>query len=176
MNPSHTMRLASLEKHYRDVCGYSVRFFKETAASTHDGMIEFWTDGDELHNEWGASTVVQRASSLSSAKNKKLSHALDLVGFILNEIKPFASVVVMKMDIEGSEHEILPQLLIKGALCDIDLIFIEYHPLVLSSSQNILLWHVNSVINAEIPGCKVKLNYLDDESFLHDADDTVNTC
>lgn len=42
MNPTHTMRLSTLEKHYTQSCGYSVRFFKETAASTHNGWVDFW--------------------------------------------------------------------------------------------------------------------------------------
>ena len=34
MNPSHTPRLVALERHYTDTCGYSVRFFTETAAGS----------------------------------------------------------------------------------------------------------------------------------------------
>ena len=36
--------------------------------------------------------------------------------------------VVMKLDIEGSELEVLPDLLVTGSLQHIDLVTIEYHP------------------------------------------------
>ena len=36
--------------------------------------------------------------------------------------------VVMKMDIEGSEYVVLPDLLVRGAVCGIDHIFGEFHP------------------------------------------------
>lgn len=173
MNPSHTLRLAALETHYRETCGYSVRFFKETAASTHAGTVDFWTDGDTLNEEWGASQMLQ--GNTRKHTNSRIANALDLVSFILGEIKPFASVVVMKMDIEGSEYELLPQLLMRGALCDMDLIFVEYHPWLVSAHQAEVVWHVNALLG-NVSGCKAVLSSLDDESYHHDADPTMNTC
>ena len=35
--------------------------------------------------------------------------------------------VVMKLDIEGSEHEVIPDLLLSGAFKNIDKTFIEWH-------------------------------------------------
>ena len=34
----------------------------------------------------------------------------------------------MKMDIEGSEYVVLPDLILNGALCSIDFVFGEFHP------------------------------------------------
>jgi hypothetical protein len=34
----------------------------------------------------------------------------------------------MKMDVEGSEYVLLPDLILSGAICGIDLIFGEFHP------------------------------------------------
>ena len=35
--------------------------------------------------------------------------------------------LVMKLDVEGSEYTVLPHLALRGALCQIDLLMIEYH-------------------------------------------------
>jgi hypothetical protein len=52
---------------------------------------------------------------------------LDLAEFLLKEVHPHASTVVMKLDIEGAELKVLPWLLARGALCDVDLLFAEIH-------------------------------------------------
>lgn len=170
MNPSHTLRLAALETHYREKCGYSVRFFKETAASTHDGTVDFWTDGYKENEEWGASQVKWGAHLKS-----RVANALDLVKFILSDIRPFASVIVMKMDVEGAEYDLLPQLMMKGVLCDMDLIFMEYHPWLASKQKVDVVKHISALIG-NVPGCKAVLSNLDDESYHHDVDATVDTC
>ena len=170
MNPSHTLRLAALETHYREKCGYSVRFFKETAASTRDGMVDFWTDGYKPNNEWGASQV-EWGSNLKS----RIANALDLVRFITSDIAPFASVVVMKLDVEGAEYDLLPQLLMKGVLCHMDLIFTEYHPWLASRQKVDVVDHINTLIE-NMPSCRTVLSSLDDESYHHDVDDTIDTC
>jgi hypothetical protein len=171
MNPKHTMRLSVLEKHYTETCGYHVRFFKETAASTHNGLVDFWIGGNQLDN--GASQYLKPADR--KTKNTITAHALDLVEFILREIVPIASVIVMKMDIEGSEFELLPQLVMKGAICRLDMIFVETHPRLASSHQLETYKHASALIG-NVPGCKVRLNELDDETYQEDVDDKVITC
>ena len=171
MNPTHTMRLSALEKHYTQTCGYRVRFFKETAATTHDGRVDFWVGGNNLED--GASQYLLPKDRKS--KSSRMAHALDLVSFILREIKPVASVVVMKMDIEGSEFDLIPLLVMKGAVCDLDLIFVETHPKLASSHQLETYKHAISLIG-NVPGCKIKLDELDEESYQQDVDDTINTC
>ena len=42
-------------------------------------------------------------------------------------MRTHASTVVMKLDIEGAELKVLPWLLARGALCDVDLLFAEIH-------------------------------------------------
>jgi hypothetical protein len=81
----------------------------------------------------------------------------------------------MKMDVEDSEFELLPQLVMKGAACDLDIIFVETHPTLASGHQMETYKHASALIG-NVPGCKVQLNELDDESYQQDADDTMNTC
>lgn len=171
MNPKHTTRLSALERHYTETCGYSVRFFKETAASTHNGLVDFWVGGNELDD--GTSQYMRPVDR--KTKNSRTAHALDLVEFILREISPTASVTVMKMDIEGSEFELLPQLVMKGVACKLDMIFVETHAYLASSKQLETYNHARALIG-NVPDCKVQLSELDDESYQKDVDDTMNTC
>ena len=171
MNPKHTMRLSVLEKHYTETCGFSVRFFKETAASTHDGTVDFWAGGNQLDD--GASQHMSQ--SYRKTKPTRTAHALDLVRFIEREILPTASVIVMKMDIEGSEFELLPWLVMKGIACNIDYIFIETHTWLATSGQLETYNHARALFG-KVPDCKVRVGELDDESYASDVDTTVNTC
>jgi hypothetical protein len=171
MNPKHTMRLSALEYHYTQTCGYSVRFFKETAATTHGGWVDFWTGG----NKWedGASQYLKPADR--KTPNTRKAHALDLVEFILQEILPVADVVVMKMDIEGSEFDLLPLLVMKGAACNLDLIFVETHP-KLATSQQLETYNHAEALFGHVPGCKVQFSEINDETYQDDVDDTMTTC
>ena len=171
MNPTHTIRLSTLENHYTQTCRYSVRFFKETAATTHDGWVDFWTGGNKLDD--GASQYLKPKDR--KTKSTRTAHALDLVSFIQREILPVADVVVMKMDIEGSEFDLLPLLLMKGAACNLDLIFVETHP-KLATKQQIETYNNALAMIGHVPGCKVQLNEMDDETYHEDVDNTVNTC
>jgi hypothetical protein len=172
LNPSHTPRLRALEAHYRHTCRYSVRFLTETAAANHNGTVDFWSDGDLAHLEWGASTRM-------SDQPRQTVRALDLARFILDELLPFASTIVMKLDVEGAEYELLPRLLATGALCAMDLVFLEEHPSSRAPAQKALFEHAKALLlvhDHAQTGCRVRLSLLDDESYLHDADATLNTC
>lgn len=59
-------RLQEIEKTYND-CGYSAKFFKETAVSNQDGTAQFFTDQKMEHLEWG-SGIVQSNNNLKSSK------------------------------------------------------------------------------------------------------------
>ena len=52
--------------------------------------------------------------------------AVDMADFLSRHFVP-EDFVVMKMDIEGAEHVILPRLIISGAICLVDEIFLECH-------------------------------------------------
>ena len=83
--------------------------------------------------------------------------------------------VVMKMDIEGSEFELLPWLVMKGIACNIDYIFIETHTWLATSGQLETYNHARALFG-KVPYCKVRVGELDDESYASDVDNTVNTC
>ena len=173
MNPSHTARLVALERHYTDTCGYTVHFFTETAAGSSDGQVDFWTDNDVSHNEWGASINMPEPIRKSGAK--RTVRSFDLARFLVEEVLPFASVVVMKLDIEGTEYDIVLRLVATGALCNVDFVFMDLHPLMASKQQQEVYIKALSLLEGGV-GCRVKISTIDDESFLHDADNSISTC
>jgi FkbM family methyltransferase len=178
MNPSHTSRLRRLEHHYVSKCGYNVRMFVETAASTYDGLIEFVSDCDWRHEEWGATTMIESKKSSRMAKKKQNVQALDIARFINSELIPHASKIVVKLDIEGAEHSVLPRLIMSGALCNIDEIFIEVHNSMFTEQQKQVVDMAMSLYPefTSTAGCKVKFSLLDDETYIRDVGSSINTC
>jgi FkbM family methyltransferase len=178
MNPRHTNRLKNLEKHYTLTCGHNVHFFTETAVSTYDGTIKFISDDDFSNEEWGATTNLDL--NTDNTKNKQEVKSLDIAKFILTEIIPYADKIVVKMDIEGAEFNVLPKLIMNGVLCKMNKIFIEFHNSKYSENQKNIVNLATQLINHpeffSIAGCPVQVSFIDDESYLHDADGSMNTC
>ena len=180
LNPSHTTRLNALEKHYKKNCGYNVKIFTETAASIREENTTFWSDNQWDNLEWGASTI----KTSTHVGTKQTVRTMNLARFLQDEIIPYAKTIVMKLDVEGSEHEILPHLVLSGAICSIDIAFIEIHTGSFSQQDIInvqsalaLFPHASGLV-----GCKTVISLLDDETFLHDyydyddANSALNTC
>ena len=179
MNPAHTSRLSALMQHYSAVCGYKVHIFTETAAAAHDGDIEFYTllpDQKEDDLELGASIYQWMGSAAAQPIRVR---AMDLSKFVLNQIVPHASTILMKLDIEGSEATVVPHLLATGALCAMDRVLVEVHPRMMRPDQYALLnstMHLLPQLSAS--GCKAHVTHFDDEKYAHDgyANGTYNTC
>ena len=178
MNPRHTRRLQALEEHYNKNCGYKVQIFTEIAASVKDGEADFWTDGDEEHHEWGATTNFQALDTSKPNMRKHRVGSLDLSTFLLQALLPCAKHVVMKLDIEGSEHNVLPRLMLSGAFCKIDLLFLETHDWSYSPEQRTVVNVAKGLSPSftSAAGCNTQVEYLDDESYLRDVDDSLDTC
>ncbi|CAB4065656.1 unnamed protein product [Lepeophtheirus salmonis] len=128
-NPRFEKRLKELESKYNR-CGYRVKIFTKTAVSafTQKGGMDFWSDGQEESNELGG-TIVKVGQNPSL--NKGSVDLIRLSDLVLNQVnkrnKSEDGVVLLKMDIEGSELEVLTDLLLTGALSTINLTFVEWH-------------------------------------------------
>jgi hypothetical protein len=178
LNPSHTKRLIALENHYKKNCGYKVQIFTGVAASVTDGEIDFWTNGDKEHLEWGATTNSKNIDTSQGNMRKNTVSSIDISEFLLQNLLPQAERVVMKLDIEGAEHNVLPRLMLSGALCKIDMLFLETHDSFYTDKQRSIVKKAMNLYPEfmSTAGCHTRVEYLDDESYLHDADNTLNTC
>ena len=153
--------------------GYHVKIFTETAAGANDGTTTLFRDTvyGERMNEWAASLQnwMNSSSSSDTSKIKSIQLARFLQTRIFNQLqyfpKGFDGPVVMKLDIEGSEYDVLPQLITSGALCAIDALFLEWHPHMAKSGLDVTkiqsFYHLFSELNA----CGSELINLDDESY-----------
>ena len=176
MNPVHTNRLKSLESIYNR-CGFHTKIYTETAVSTTSKeMTQFWSDNDFYNHEWGASAMYKWPEQIN---NTVLVNSIDISDFMLKHVIPYASTIVVKMDIEGQEVKILPDLLASGAMCHIDLIFIELHRRMISDSntlENFDLFIKSLEYSLKNSNCKTKISYMDDETYNRDDHLDIGNC
>ena len=117
---------------------------KETGASNRTGTATFYSDGADAQNEWGGGILSPRVNNIALETKKalkpislvRLSHFLvHVVG--KRKLPPPSPEekaqqrppkVLLKMDIEGSEIDVLPDILLNGGLSVIHGLFIEFHP------------------------------------------------
>lgn len=88
---------------------------------------------------WQHDMKESRQADYNNTKGKTTVRTIDLVKNVLEHVAsrklPTGSIdetrgaegVLLKLDIEGSEHELLPHLIITGALCEIGAVFYEEH-------------------------------------------------
>lgn len=180
-NSAHTPYLNTLN-HFFKTRMFPAYIFTEVAVSSHRGTSRFYKDPQAAQDkhEWGASLAAWNARSSESHITVQL---VDLHNFILDFVVPLIKAhelrteklppVIMKLDVEGAEFVVLPALIIRGALCHIDLIFAEWH----GDSMRLAMPGRANLTKDEIirsfedlrsvdPACKVKFSDLDDESYV----------
>lgn len=105
---------------------HTVHIYKETAAWTYDGTIDFYLDtvnGDR--NFWGSSLNAKHPDVISSGKKKIIVTCKDVAKIIAKYREE--DFVVVKMDIEGAEYDLLLDFLKKNVFSLIDFMAIEFH-------------------------------------------------
>lgn len=190
-NPKHYPKLMANSNAYKSMgWRYEVMI---AGASDRDGFMDFMHNQDEGYEEWGFS--VKGYSEQSIAERIRTIHLAAWINENINK-RRIPSVphgdygsrgpkVVMKMDIEGSEYIVLPDLVLSGALCGIDLVFGEFHghndadyiPLNFTGHRISIdttdqAEVARMILKGVIPmsrNCKTRLVELDDESYLHDG-------
>ena len=115
---------------------------KETGVSNRTGSGTFYSDGAEAQNEWGGGILSPAVNNIALETKKALKpiSLVRLSQFLVHvvgkrKLPPFSPEaqqrppkVLMKMDIEGSEVDVLPDLMWSGAISHIDTALIEFHP------------------------------------------------
>ncbi|KAK3241562.1 hypothetical protein CYMTET_48678 [Cymbomonas tetramitiformis] len=101
---------------------------------------------------------------------------VDIVPFLQSlRIGKNAQIVLVKMDVEGEEHFVLPKLLMSGLFCELTKLFVEWHAWPMSDRR----WHMarlkqvmEDMLRAH-PDCKVRVYHRDDESYADDRNSSV---
>ena len=75
--------------------------------------------------------------------------------------------VISKMDIEGSEYEVLGKMMLTGAVCNMTLLTLEWHPALLcpACEQQTVERMLRHSLTAE--GCTARVMLVDDESYSY---------
>jgi len=177
-NPAQNPRLQAL------AASYATRnwrvFNAAVGASSERGTLPFYVNADAVggatHEEWSASFVPQGNSS-----ERVDVPTIDFARFV--NLLPKDATVVLKMDIEGGEFSVLPQMIARGALCNrVDSITVEFHPhlapfdfanstlsLATRREAESVAATLKSLVRDSAASCRTrKLSDLDDESYLHD--------
>jgi hypothetical protein len=142
--PWHKNRLDYLENCYNSM-GWKVKIFRVVASNTDKGYANFFRDDvkatqDETSGsqhdfqDWGSSEfTIKDLHGGNAVKVKKMSIANfineHIVGRLNNVYKGSRKPYVLaKMDVEGSEYQVLTRMLFSGALCHVNKITLEWHP------------------------------------------------
>ena len=126
-------RLEQLENSYREV-GFPCTIFTETAIYGEEKYLTFYRDDrerDENH-EWGSSLVKWKTDMTATSYEVLAINTCSFMHTIMhkwhsvnyNEAK---SRIMVKMDIEGAEFVVIPHLIVKGCLCYMNYMTLEWH-------------------------------------------------
>ena len=111
----------------------------ETGVSNRSGYAQFYSDGAMAQKEWGGGILSPDVNNiaLESQKSAKPIKLVRLSQFLLEtvgrrKLPPTPNGegpprVLMKMDIEGSEIDVLPDILFNGGLSVVNGLMIEFH-------------------------------------------------
>ena len=182
-NPVHTPYLTKLNAYFRRK-GYQAIVLTETAASIKTGRMVLHQDhGSPV--EWGASLAAGAWQKHSDkVPNEAVVSTMDVPAFVADIVRPLVKqiqreIVVrppigMKIDAEGAEYALLPALITNGGLCDLNMIYLEPHGVLMRDASAVA---VNMTIAAmekafdsmrkANPRCTVNYTHLDDESYLY---------
>ena len=177
-----------LQKLNRDLTaqGFGVVIFTETAVGVRNGNITFYVDdvpgqwGGAENNGWGSSTI-----NWGKLKHTITVGMLNLADFLLHDVferkgSVPGSKIFAKMDIEGLEYEVIPEVIMRNALCQIDALATEIHPFKYPRSSPLWMSRSNFISKIKssiksVPNCKTSLTDIDDESYRLFDDDIKNS-
>eukprot|EP01062_Namystynia_karyoxenos_P081006 TRINITY_DN882_c0_g1_i3.p1 TRINITY_DN882_c0_g1~~TRINITY_DN882_c0_g1_i3.p1 ORF type:complete len:461 (+),score=118.16 TRINITY_DN882_c0_g1_i3:115-1497(+) len=188
-NPARAARLKRIEALYRGR-GHRVKIFTHTAVGIKDGSSVYYQNSDRGPQLGGA--LWRR----STGGGSHIIRIVDLSRWLLRHVAarrlpesaskklswPF---VVAKIDIEGYEWLLIPEMLRTRAICSIQSLFVEYHGSSDQFKQRLVVTDpelagripVNTQANltravaaaGKSAGCNVALQSVDDESYAFES-------
>jgi FkbM family methyltransferase len=162
-NPIHFERLARLKSHFES---RHVHVWNQPVA-THGKDVTFYhanNTQDSASEEWSFSGTKQSPDAIP-VKLKAFNFPK---WFAAQNFDPATTSILMKIDIEGSEYELLASLLASGLLCKVKVVTIEWHPQFCNGKWCQMKLEDYTRLLPSI-GCNVKFIARDDESYLHDG-------
>ena len=185
-NPTHVAKLNENSEAYAAM-GWKYNVLN-VAAGDRDGSMTFYHNLDEEFGEWsfGVKKWTEEARSISIPVIRLADWLEEHIASRKIPLKTHGEYaggpkVVMKMDVEGTEFVMLPDLILSGAICTVDYMFGEFHegaaPLHFPG-QDFSLEDVNQTsqlrgslldVIRSSRNCKTQFSVGDDEGYLLDG-------
>ena len=139
-NPVHALYLKELEKAYLR-CGWNINVMTATGVSNRNGIAKFYQVNPGGLNLGGGIlppnlSNIKMKNQGTEIRNENRVTLIRLADFLANTVSnrkiPMYETkdppkVVIKMDIEGSEIDVIPDVVLNGGLSIIDLLMVEWH-------------------------------------------------
>lgn len=183
-NPLHQARLRAIADCYSSR-GWRTTLFNVAASNSDNESLHFLIQNVDAGNHYWAAQVISDTDSADRTKNLVVSvKSMDITRFIMDDVaqriippsignmKPPS--VTMKLDIEGSETSVLPNMLVKGAFCVVDSVIPELHPQFVEGDARAFLKQIVPFVELlrsvnKTSGCAIpSLKHVDDESYHRD--------
>ncbi|KJK75408.1 hypothetical protein H634G_09426 [Metarhizium anisopliae BRIP 53293] len=125
-NPAFNPALVEAKQRHRSR-GVNVNIFPSTVVDVRDGTRMFYLDTiNDEHDYWGSSIYANHPDAVDSGSNGTELTAINISRWLLMNTLPHDFVVV-KMDIEGSEYDVIPHMAEMRAWTVIDHLLVEWH-------------------------------------------------
>jgi len=132
-NPAHTPALTRLEEAYNR-CGWKVKIHKQTGVgafylNTQFKNMDFANKGDgiggQIRDSWGAGDETTSVVTIRIADF--INNVVATRRLPQGKEEGLPPAVIMKLDVEGKEMEVIPDLLLSGALAHVDTLHVDWH-------------------------------------------------
>lgn len=132
-NPHFTPQLKALEEKLNRATlpsgdkQYNVFMRPESAITTKNGPITFYLDTvNKAASFWGSSLLEKHHDVVKSGKKNVTVQGYAISQLIMENYSK-DDYIIVKMDVEGSEFDLLTDLMLTGAIHYVDLLLCEYH-------------------------------------------------
>ncbi|KYK59647.1 FkbM family methyltransferase [Drechmeria coniospora] len=133
-NPYFNTALVQAKEKYTAL-GIKVTIFPSTVVDIRDGTRTFYLDTvNSAQDFWGSSIYANHPDAVKSKSNGTELSAINLSRWLLMNTLP-RDFVIVKMDIEGSEYQILPHMADMSVWTVVDYLLVEWHSFGLTEEE-----------------------------------------
>jgi hypothetical protein len=169
-NMNHIDRHVSLRHNFKDK---DMVIYSSPVGISNSSITFYYknTEMEKKHNDWGFSSQVDPSQHAVKSVNLTAVNLtqIDFPSW-LNALEPKDARILMKLDVEGSEFELLTALLFRGQLCNrIHTMTLEWHPRQCQRKWCAIKDKLPPILDlARSVKCSTRFLAMDDESYEDD--------
>ena len=140
-NPFFNVTLKEKEAYYKSL-GHRFYLYSQSAAWIRNEKLKFFLDTvNPGYNYWGSSLLENHPDVIRSNKTEVIVNGIDVADLLRRYNKK--DEIILKVDIEGTEYQLLVHLIEQNVLKLVDVIAVEFHN-NLVNEQNLLINRFNN--------------------------------